>query len=197
MQQLRTLTLGIAVLAMAAACTPSGTATSAPTSGGGATAPAATTAAGTPSAAASAAATTAPATTAPMTQAPATSGTASAPPSGTATAAYAIFEPGTGSTTVQGGATLFGAAGQTMVVIGVISSGTETMAASIQAGTCDSLTPEIAHRLTDVASGASTTTVAVDLATLLATPYAINISVAGSETESSISCGEIKPLPLP
>jgi len=46
-------------------------------------------------------------------------------------------------------------------------------------------------------SGASTTSVDVVLATLLATPYAINISVAGSETESSITCGEIQPIVAP
>jgi hypothetical protein len=117
---------------------------------------------------------------------------------GIPSAAFAVFQPQAGGTTmVQGGATLFGAGGQTQVVIGVMSSGTETMAASIQAGTCDNLTPEIAHRLTDVTAGASVTSVAVDLATLLAAPHAINISVAGSETESSITCGEIQPLPLP
>lgn len=145
---------------------------------------------------ASGAATTAPATGAPATGAPAvTAAPATIPPlpSIDANAAYAIFEPKAGATpAVQGGAALLGVNGQTQVVIGLTSGATETMAASIQAGTCDSLTPEAAYRLTDVVAGASTTTVAVDLATLLATPYAINISVAGSETESSITCGEIQ-----
>jgi len=66
-----------------------------------------------------------------------------------------------------------------------------------QAGTCASLTPEAAYRLTEVLSGTSTTSVDVVLATLLASPYAINISVAGSETESSITCGEIQPIVAP
>ena len=114
---------------------------------------------------------------------------------GVPTAAFAVFEPKAGAgTSVQGGATLFGAAGQTQVVIGVMSSSSESMAASIQAGTCDNLTPEMAHRLSEVASGVSSTTVAVDLSTLLATPYSINIFVLGSETESSITCGEIRPI---
>lgn len=107
--------------------------------------------------------------------------------------AFAVLQPKAGATpSVQGGATLTGANGQTEVVIAVVSSKVETMAASIQAGTCDSLNPEIAYRLTDVVSGASATTVAVDVAKLLATPYAINITVAGSETESSITCGAIQ-----
>jgi hypothetical protein len=69
------------------------------------------------------------------------------------------------------------------------------MAASIQAGTCDKLNPEIVYRLTDVTGGASSTTIDVALDKLLATPYAINISVLGSETESSITCGEIEAAP--
>lgn len=113
-------------------------------------------------------------------------------------AAFAIFEPKAGgSTMVQGGATLFGLGAQTQVVIGVVSSGTEAMAAAIQAGTCDALTPEMAFPLTEVAAGASSTTIAVDLATVLATQHSINIFVAGSETESSITCGEIQPIAIP
>lgn len=164
----RKLTLAIALCAAAAACSPSGTATTAPTTGAATTAPIATT----------------PAT---ATEAPATT-------PGLPTGAFAVFEPKAGATpSVTGGATLVGASGQTQVVIAVVVTGGNagTMAASIQAGTCDNLTPEIAYRLTDVTAGASTTSVPVDLATLLATPHAINISVAGSETESSITCGEI------
>ena len=154
--------------AVAAACSSSGTATSAPTTAASTPAPVATTAA----------------TTAPATSVPAT-----AP----LTVAAAVFEPKAGANpSVTGTAALADVNGKTTVVITVMSSSTEKMAASIQAGTCDSLNPEIAFRLTEVASGASTTTVDVDLATLLATPYAINISVMGSETESSITCGEIK-----
>ena len=106
--------------------------------------------------------------------------------------AVVVFEstPG-GSTTVQGGATLVSVSGQTQVVIAVTSSSPDAMAAAIQKGTCDNRTPEIAYRLTDVVTGASTSTVDVDVATLLATPHVINNIVKGSETESSIACGEI------
>ena len=167
MLAVRKLTLGIALCAVAAACSPSGSATTGPTTGNPTTGPVATT--------------------------PATATQAPGATQGVPTGAFAVFEPKAGGTpSVQGGATLVGASGQTQVVIAVVSSGTETMAASIQAGTCDNLNPEIAYRLTEVKSGASTTSVPVELATLLATPYAINISVAGSETESSITCGEIK-----
>ena len=164
----RKITLGIALCAAAAACS-SGTATTAPTSAAATSGPVATT--------------------------PATATQAPVATPGLPTGAFAVFEPKAGATpSVTGGATLVGASGKTEVVIAVVVSGSNpgTMAASIQAGTCDNLTPEIAYRLTDVSAGASTTSVAVDLATLLATPYAINISVAGSETESSITCGEIK-----
>ena len=158
----RKLLLGTALCAaIAAACNSTGVATTAPTT----------------------AATAAPAATQAATTAPATSGPA--------TSASATFEPQTGTTAVQGTATLTAADGKTTVVINVTSSGTETMAAAIQAGTCDALTPEMAYRLTEVDGGTSTTTVDVDLATLLASPYAINIFVMGSETESSITCGEI------
>jgi hypothetical protein len=163
----RKLMLGLALCGFAAACSTS--ATTAPTAGAPTGGPVATT----------------PAT---ATEAPATQ-------PGLPTGAFAVFQPKAGATpSVTGGATLVGASGQTQVVIAVVVSGANagTMAASIQAGTCDNLTPEIAYRLTDVTAGASTTSVPVDLSTLLATPYAINISVAGSETESSITCGEIK-----
>lgn len=147
--------------AVATACNPAGTPTSAPA---------------TP-------------TTAPVvTAAPATP----AATTGTPTSAGATFKPKAGGTpAVEGSATLEAKDGKTAVIIAVTSSGTEAMAASIQAGTCDNLNPEIAYRLTDVTGGASSTTVDVALATLLATPYSINISVLGSETESSITCGEI------
>jgi len=167
MHSTRKLTLGLVLSAAAAACSPAGTATTAPT--------------------------TATTTSGPIATTPAVATAAPGLPTGLPTGAFAVFTPKAGATpSVQGGATLVGSGGQTQVVIAVVSSGTEKMAASIQAGTCDNLTPEIAYRLTDVTSGASTTSVAVDLATLLATPHAINISVAGSETESSIACGEIK-----
>ena len=175
MHATRRLSLGIVLCALVgAACTQGGGAT---------TAPAATTTA-----------TIAPATSAPVvTAAPATTAPTAAASVPAGSAAFAVFAPKAGATPqVQGGAVLAGVGGQTQVVIAVQSTGTETMAAAIQAGTCGSLTPEMAYRLTDVVSGASTTTVDVELATLLASPYAINIIVAGSETESSITCGEIK-----
>ena len=173
----RGVSLGIVLCAViAAACSPAGSATSAPTSG---------------------ASTGAPATSGPIaTAAPATDPIV-LPSFPAGAAAYAIFQPKAGaSTAVTGGAALFDAAGKTQVVIAVDAMG-ETMAAAIQAGTCGSLTPEIAYRLTDVTSGASTTTVDVPLATLLASPYAINIIVAGSETESSLSCGQITAVAAP
>lgn len=132
------------------------------------------------------------------TGAPATAGSGTTAPTGGATVglpsgAVVVFEAKAGaSPAVQGGAALVSASGQTQVVITATSSSPDALAAAIQQGTCDSLNPEIAYRLTDVVSGASTTTVPVDLATLLATPHAINIIVKGSETESSITCGEIK-----
>ena len=168
----RRLSLGIALsAAVAAACSQGGTATIAP----GATS----------------SATIAPATSGPVVTAPPATGAPAAtlPVEG---AAFAVFLPKAGaSTQVQGGAALLAVEGKTQVVIGV-QPGTETMAAAIQAGTCANPTPEMAFRLTEVASGASTTTVDVELATLLASPYVINIFVMGSETESSITCGEIK-----
>jgi hypothetical protein len=163
MRRHRTLALGFAALAaVAAACNTSGSATTAPTTAGSTTGPA-------------------------ITAAPPVASIANPG------AAFAVFQPKAGSSqSVQGGATLVGANGKTEVVIAVVSSSMETMAASIQAGTCDSLNPEIAYKLTDVVAGASATTVDVDVSKLLASPYAINITVAGSETESSITCGAIQ-----
>lgn len=171
----RGLSLGIVLCAVVgAACGQGSSATNAPTS----------------------APTTAAATTAPGTAAPATSAPTMVLPSFPAGAvAFAQFEPKAGAgTQVQGGATLLEVNGQTQVIIGVTSSTGETMAAGIQAGTCDNLTPEMTHRLTDVVNGTSLTSLDVDVDTLLATPFAINIFVAGSETESSITCGEIQPI---
>lgn len=166
----RSVAIGMLLCAaIAAACNSTGGATSAPTG------PAATPAV-----------TAAPPTTSPPTGAP------TAAPG----AAAAVFKPKAGGTpTVEGGAKLTAVDGKTQVIITVTSSSTEALAASIQAGTCDALNPEIAYRLADVTGGASSTTVAVSLETLLATPYSINISVLGSETESSITCGEIKIAP--
>jgi hypothetical protein len=173
----RRLAIGITLSAvLAAACSTGGTATTSPTSAA-ATTPAAT----------SGSVATAPPATTPI--------VLPSVPAGAA--AFAVFEAKPGATpAVKGGAALFDTGGKTQVVIAVDAMG-ETMAASIQAGTCGSLTPEIAYRLTEVKSGASTTTVDVPLATLLATPYAINISVAGSETESSLTCGAIQAVPTP
>jgi len=139
--------------------------------------------------------TTAP-TNAPATSAPATPGPTAGSPTGLDGGAGVVFTPKSGANpTVTGGAALTEADGKTLVVIAVVSTGTEALAASIQAGTCANLTPEIAYRLTDVTAGASSTTVTVPLATLTATPYAINISILGSETESSVACGEIMVVP--
>lgn len=169
---LKTASLFAATM-VAAACQTGPGATTAPT-----TAPAVTTA---PVA-------TAPATTiAPATQAPASMGI----PSG----AFAQFTAKAGATPqVQGGATLVGVEGKTNVVVAVLPAGTETLAAAIQAGTCGSLNPEIAYRLTDVVSGASATSLDVDLQTLLATDYAVTLLIPGSETESSVACGNIEPV---
>jgi hypothetical protein len=176
MQTNRRIALGIVLCAvMAAGCSQGGAATTAPRTAG---------------------ASAAPATSGPVLTFPATlPGNLPSFPAGAA--AFAQFQPKAGGTpAVSGGAALFDTNGKTQVVIAVDAMGTE-MAASIQAGTCDNLTPEIAYRLTNVKSGASTTTVDVPLATLLATPYAINISVAGSETESSITCGAITAIAAP
>ena len=124
--------------------------------------------------------------------------TAPAASMGVPSGAIVAFTATAGATPqLQGGATLVGLSGQTQVVIALVPPGSETFAATIQAGTCGSLNPEIVHRLTDVASGASATTLDVDIATLLATDYAINIVVPGSETESSLACGNIEPVAAP
>ena len=140
--------------------------------------------------------TTAPATT--TTTTPPAATTEPVATIGVPSGAIVAFTPTTGATPqVQGGATLVGVSGKTEVVIALLPAGSETFAATIQAGTCGSLTPEIAYRLTDVASGASTTSVDVAIETLLATDYAINIVVLGSETESSLACGNIDPVTAP
>jgi hypothetical protein len=112
--------------------------------------------------------------------------------------AYATFQPKAGSQSVAGAATLTDmGGGTTLVVIGVSGAGAGPIAASIQTGTCPSPNPEIAFRLTDVLAGASITSVNVSLSELLAADHVINLSVAGSETESSITCGDIQPLAAP
>jgi hypothetical protein len=187
------------LIGLMAACTPAGTA--GPTGGGATSAasPAATTAA-TPSAAATQAATAPAATTAPTT-APASP--AATPPgaspgatAGTAQLGYATFAPRAGSgTSVTGAATLIESNGSTVVVIGVVPSSTDPIAAAIQEGTCAGPDPLIKFDLTPLVAGASVTTVDVSLAEILAADHVVNLFVAGSETESSISCGDIQELP--
>jgi len=136
-----------------------------------------------------------PATQAPPTSAPATPAPTDSP-TGQPGGVRAIFTPTSGaSPIVTGEATLTEVNGKTTIVIAIESSGTGALAASIQAGTCGSLNPEIAYRLTDVTSGASATTISVSIEKLTASPYAINISVLGSETESSLACGQIEIVP--
>jgi hypothetical protein len=137
-------------------------------------------------------------TGAPATASPAATSAATAGPSVPAvSAAFVQFQPTAGSPSqVVGGATLVGVDDKTQVSIAV-SSGSEKIAAAIQEGTCGNLRPEMAYRLTEVTSGASSTTVDVDLATLVDGDYAINLFVFGSETESSMACGNIEPLAAP
>lgn len=94
---------------------------------------------------------------------------------------------------VSGTATLTDAGnGQTQVVIKVDAAGNAAMPAHIHPGGCATLDPKPKYPLSDVKDGASTTTIAVPLADLTKTAFAVNLHKSADEIKTYTACGDIK-----
>lgn len=64
--------------------------------------------------------------------------------------------------------------------------------AHIHEGNCRTLDPKPKYGLSNVVNGASTTTVPVELSTLLKGNFAINVHKSASELTAYVACGEIR-----
>lgn len=94
---------------------------------------------------------------------------------------------------VSGTATLSDAGnGQTQVVIKVDAAGNAAMPAHVHPGTCATLDPKPKYPLSDVKDGASTTTIAVALADLTKTAFAVNLHKSADDIKTYTACGDIK-----
>ena len=94
---------------------------------------------------------------------------------------------------VSGTATLTDAGnGQTQVVIKVDAAGNADMPAHVHPGTCATLDPKPKYPLSDVKDGASTTTIAVALADLTKSAFAVNLHKSADDIKTYTACGDIK-----
>ncbi len=94
---------------------------------------------------------------------------------------------------VSGTATLTDAgSGQTLVVIKVDAAGNAAMPAHVHPGTCATLDPKPKYPLSDVKDGASTTTIAVALADLTKSAFAVNLHKSADDIKTYTACGDIK-----
>ena len=64
--------------------------------------------------------------------------------------------------------------------------------AHVHEGTCANLNKAPKHGLASVMNGTSTTVIDVSLATLMASPNAINVHKSGPEAAIYVACGDIK-----
>ena len=92
----------------------------------------------------------------------------------------------------NGTATLTQAGADVKVVIALTGAPATAQPSHIHFGTCASL-GGVAYLLSNVVSGASTTTVkGVTIDQLLAKPYAINVHMSADDLGKYVACGEVK-----
>ena len=111
---------------------------------------------------------------------------------GGGTPAKTVTLAAVGDSGVSGTATLTDAGGgQTKVVITAEDNLNPDMPTFIEKGTCAARVKEPGFTLSDIRDGASTSTIAVSMADLTATPYHIQVH-SGPEDFSLSACGDIK-----
>lgn len=93
---------------------------------------------------------------------------------------------------ITGEATLTPADGQTEVVVTLENAGEGPQPIHIHPGTCENLTPEPAHPLTDVTGGSSETTVEASLDELTGGEFAINAHESPDALDVYVACGNIE-----
>ena len=81
--------------------------------------------------------------------------------------------------------------GTTKVMVDTTNPTAAAQPIHIHEGTCATLNPQVKYALTTTANGKSESTVSVPLATLLASPHAINVHKSPQEAAVYVSCGEI------
>ena len=93
---------------------------------------------------------------------------------------------------VAGSATLTDiGGGRTRVEVRVSTGGNTNMPAHIHEGTCATLNPAPKYPLTNVANGTSTTEVSATIASITASPHAINLHKSPTEASVYVSCGNV------
>ncbi len=93
---------------------------------------------------------------------------------------------------VAGSATLTDiGGGRTRVEVRVSTGGNTNMPAHIHEGTCATLNPAPKYPLTNVANGTSTTEVNAAIASITASPHAINLHKSPTEASIYTACGNI------
>lgn len=93
---------------------------------------------------------------------------------------------------LSGTATLVEQGGSTTVTVSLSdTSSTVAMPSHIHAGTCANLDPAPAYPLNNVVQGSAETTVDVTIATLLASPFAINVHKSAEEVSTYVACADL------
>ncbi|MCO5176434.1 MAG: LPXTG cell wall anchor domain-containing protein [Thermomicrobiales bacterium] len=93
---------------------------------------------------------------------------------------------------ITGTATFVEQAGKTTVTVDLIGSATDVEQPShIHVGTCDNLDPLPTYPLNNIVDGHSETVVDVTIATLLASPFAVNVHKSAEEIDTYVACAEI------
>lgn len=81
--------------------------------------------------------------------------------------------------------------GTTRVVVDLANSPAGPQPIHIHEGTCANLTPQVKFPLTNMVNGKSETMVNVPLATILASPHAVNTHKSPQEAAVYVACGEV------
>lgn len=81
--------------------------------------------------------------------------------------------------------------GQTKVTVDTTNPTAAAQPIHIHEGTCANLNPAVKYALTTTTNGKSESTVGAALATILASPYSVNIHKSAQEAAVYVSCGEI------
>jgi len=93
---------------------------------------------------------------------------------------------------ITGTATFVEQSGKTTVTVDLIGASTDVEHPShIHVGTCDNLDPAPTYPLNNIIDGHSETVIDATLATLLASPFAVNVHKSAEEITTYVACADI------
>jgi hypothetical protein len=93
---------------------------------------------------------------------------------------------------LSGTATLVEQGGKTTVTVALTGAATATeMPSHIHVGTCDNLDPAPTYPLNNIVDGKSVTTIDAPIATLLASPFAINVHKSAQDIATYVACADL------